>query len=208
MQTTARFGTAVMLAASAVAAQAGGLSVPSGEDLWPRLQARLGISAEEAISSADRYGLTAGNGSVRLQSATLLGDFYFERARSAAEPMGGFRATSGLLFGTQGLAAGGASAGPRLVGQSVTLGMQSLPASMTSSGSGTDLGSVLPYVGLGYSSLDPRGGWGFSADLGLMAQNPGSVRLGRAFGSTQGMEDTLRELRLAPVLQLGVNYAF
>jgi hypothetical protein len=208
MEIQIRFGAAVVLAASAAAAQAGGLSVPSGEDLWPRLQARLGVSTEEVVSATDRYGLTAGGGSVRLQSATLLGDFYFERARSPAEPLGGFRATSGLLFGSQGLAGGGTSAGPRAIGHSVMLGMQSLPASVASSGAGNDLGTVLPYFGLGYSSLDPRGGWGFSADLGLLAQNPGSVRLGRAFGSPQGMEDTLRELRLSPVLQLGVNYAF
>jgi hypothetical protein len=207
MNATVRLGAVLVLAASTAAAQAGGLVVPSGDELWPRLQARLGISAEAPAASADRYGLASASGASRLQGATLLGDFYFDRNAATSDILGGFRATSGLLFGTQGLIGGSAAAAPRLAGRSLSLGMHSLPSSASANGAG-DAGNALPYLGLGYSSLDARGGWGFSADLGLMAQNPGSVRLGRAFGSTQGMEDTLRELRLAPVLQLGVNYAF
>jgi hypothetical protein len=46
--------------------------------------------------------------------------------------------------------------------------------------------------------------WGVSADLGLMAASPRSaVRLGQ-----QGLDDTLRELRLAPMLQFGVSYTY
>jgi predicted membrane channel-forming protein YqfA (hemolysin III family) len=52
-----------------------------------------------------------------------------------------------------------------------------------------------------------RGGWGFSADLGVAAQNGGNQRLMRSLMS-QSLDDTLRELRFTPVLQLGVSYRF
>jgi hypothetical protein len=64
-----------------------------------------------------------------------------------------------------------------------------------------------PYLGVGYSGSSLRGGWGFSADLGLAAQNPGAIRLGRAF-SGQPLEDLVRDLQVTPVLQLGVSYQF
>jgi len=66
---------------------------------------------------------------------------------------------------------------------------------------------TLPYVGIGYSGSSLRGGWGFNADLGLAAQNSGQQRLARSITS-QSLDDTLRELRLTPVLQLGVSYRF
>ena len=63
------------------------------------------------------------------------------------------------------------------------------------------------YMGLGYSSLRTRGGWGFSADVGVMALSPSSVvKLGRS--GTQSLDDVLREMRLSPLLHLGVSYSF
>ena len=76
---------------------------------------------------------------------------------------------------------------------------------------GGDLGndSAVPYVGFGYSSTSLKGGWGFSADLGVMALNPGNaMRLGRAFGSVQSAEDLIRDLRLSPAVQVGASYSF
>jgi hypothetical protein len=74
----------------------------------------------------------------------------------------------------------------------------------------SDGGLTLPYVGLGYSNRWLAGptnsmtSWGFSADLGLMAASPRSaVRLGQ-----QALDDTVRDLHLAPLLQLGVSYSF
>jgi hypothetical protein len=65
----------------------------------------------------------------------------------------------------------------------------------------------VPYVGLGYSGLTGRGGWGFAADVGVMALHGDSVRFGRLSGA-QSLDDLLRDLRLTPVLQLGVSYSF
>lgn len=70
---------------------------------------------------------------------------------------------------------------------------------------------TVPYLGLGYTGLSLKGGWGLTADLGLVAEAPGNAgRVGRAlFGSSnQSWDAALRDMRFSPVLQLGVNYAF
>ena len=42
-----------------------------------------------------------------------------------------------------------------------------------------------------------------------MALNPGGVvRFGRNLGGGQTLEETLRDMRLSPMLQLGVSYSF
>ncbi|HSQ73230.1 MAG TPA: hypothetical protein VLM87_12490, partial [Rubrivivax sp.] len=68
---------------------------------------------------------------------------------------------------------------------------------------------ALPYIGLGYTSLSAREGWGLSADIGLGGQRPGErVRLGAGNPSAAQFENMLNDLRLAPIIQLGVSYAF
>jgi hypothetical protein len=53
-----------------------------------------------------------------------------------------------------------------------------------------------------------RGGWGFTADVGLAVDACGlRTRRDGALG-TQGLDDLLRELRLRPMLQVGASYAF
>lgn len=72
----------------------------------------------------------------------------------------------------------------------------------------------VPYVGVGYTSVgDLRGSWAsswrFSADLGVMALSPASAtRLNRVVGGQQTLDDALRDMRLAPLLQVGVSYTF
>ena len=69
--------------------------------------------------------------------------------------------------------------------------------------------ATLPYIGIGYSNLSPKSGWSFSADLGVVSQSPGNVvRFGRVFGGSQSLDDVFRDMRLAPVVQLGVSYSF
>ena len=66
-----------------------------------------------------------------------------------------------------------------------------------------------PYLGIGYTGLSSKGGWGFSADVGVVALSPRStVKLGRVLGGTQSLDDVLRDMRLSPLLQLGVSYSF
>lgn len=119
----------------------------------------------------------------------LLGDYYFASIQ-------GLRATGGWIGQTSpdgGLRLGSASGiGPR---------------------------RNTPYAGLGYSTgginANRWGGWGLSADIGVQAARGGVDPLtGRALdssgtgGAGGNVADLLRELRLTPVLQLGVSYAF
>lgn len=163
---------------------------------WPRWQARLSIHTD-ALSWRNDVGDGASAGP-RLRSLGVMGDYYFLSAPLGERSSGGFRATSGVLLGQASgawaLPAGGAAnVGRRHVGA---------PGSADATLDGT-----VPYAGVGYSALSLHGGWGFSADLGLMAVGS-RVRLGQAAGATQRLDEAVRDLRLMPVLQLGVSYSF
>lgn len=121
-------------------------------------------------------------------AAAVVGDYYFGLAQWVpVSPQGGLRATGGVV-----------QAPGRQAGALRTLSL------------GADGPESMPYLGLGYTRMATDRGWGFSADLGLVAHNPGqAVRLGRALlGQPQDLEDAVRGLRLAPMLQLGVRYSF
>jgi hypothetical protein len=115
----------------------------------------------------------------------MLGDYYFGQVRlGSGDVMAGFHATSGVLLGQRAAVLGA----PGAILNSVNETWQ-----------------AMPYVGIGWTSASARKGWGFSADLGLAARNSaGGLRV----GSTQSLDDLLRELRMTPMLQLGVSYAF
>jgi hypothetical protein len=120
----------------------------------------------------------------------LLGDYYFSA-------LGGLRATGGVL---------GQSAVGR---QPSRLSARANLGEMASHGrlwqNSSDAGTAT-YVGLGYSSTRAAAGWGLSADLGLLAlRESAGVRLGS--GDPAGA-DWPQELRLRPMLQLGVSYSF
>jgi hypothetical protein len=66
----------------------------------------------------------------------------------------------------------------------------------------------MPYVGMGYSAMWPRQGLGLSADLGLLAQRPGSAKIGRLLSGTDGIDEFARATQIAPVLQVQLSYAF
>jgi hypothetical protein len=70
---------------------------------------------------------------------------------------------------------------------------------------GTDVWSATPYLGIGFTGTSMRRGWGFSADLGVTARG---TTAGLRVGSGPTLDDLLRELRLTPLLHMGVSYAF
>jgi hypothetical protein len=176
---------------------------------WARFQSRIttapgapGWRAE--FAPAERSGLQVG-------SLGLLGDVYFGSAKSTrAASATGFRATSGVLIGARspwlGTSTTPASSGlfatdRRLFGPSASYVANPSDASVD--------GSTVPYIGIGYSNLSAKSGWSFSADLGVVSQSPGNVvRFGRVFGGSQSLDDVVRDMRLAPVIQLGVSYSF
>lgn len=113
-----------------------------------------------------------------LAPVSLLGDYYLDApGLQLPRALGGLRATGGLRTGAR----------------SLSLAMAGIDTTP----------DTLPYLGLGYSSTALKGGWGFTADIGLVAERPGRVLLGNG-----GVNNLLREMRLSPVVQLGVSYAF
>ncbi len=147
-----------------------------------------GLAHDGADGSArlqPRIGLGASSQNWSGQSGVVLGDYYFDRMRlGGANVSGGFRATSGVLLG-QRSAVLGAPTGSALQPY--------------------DVWSAMPYVGIGWSGVSLRKGWGVSADLGLALRGSnGGLRI----GSGPSLDDLLRELRLTPMLQIGVSYAF
>lgn len=179
--------TAWVLAASlatlsgTAALAADGLAPPGvGLQVWPQWQGRLTLNA---LSPDWR----------------LMGDYYF-LTKSLPGTTGGFRATSGLVYGARPTLWAGAPT----IASTRALGLDRQTVVLDGSEPAT-----LPYLGFGYTGLSVRGGWAFSADLGVMAYNPGpAVRFGRVFTGAQTFDELVRDLRIAPVLQLGVSYAF
>jgi hypothetical protein len=172
----------------------------------PRLQGRVRLGMGSAPLDLAAPGAT---GIARLSGASVLGDYYFSgRQLTRDGESSGFRATTGVFLGSRlGLWGG---QGPAMLASSlVSVERHSFSlASETSGGDGGD-NSAVPYVGLGYSGSSLKGGWGFSADLGLMALNPGNTqRLAHALGDMQSAEELVRDLRLSPVAQVGVSYSF
>ena len=170
-----------LAALSVPAVAADGLTLDR-EAIWPRWQARLSIT--DTPDPAAR------------QRAALLGDYDLGTfGLSLPFANGRFRATSGLLFDLRGRAAHGTP-------------WATTPAWPPLALAHTSLGSA-PYIGLGYSAWVPKTGLSFSADIGVSADYPGGTwRFGRALFGTQGFDATLRELRLQPRLQLGVQYRY
>jgi hypothetical protein len=186
------------LAAPAVSAQGQGLTFDEQARFGPRLQARVGINTSTALSDG-------GSASWQQQAGVLLGDYYFSRARlGQGQVSSGFRATSGVLLGQRSLALGT----PALSGtQTMALTQLRQPRSVLPGiESSSEPWAAVPYVGIGWSGVSVRGGWGVAADLGIAGRSSGSGGL-RVSGN-QSLDDLLRELRISPMVQLGVSYAF
>lgn len=186
---------ALLHLAAAAAHAADGLVVPAADELWPQWRARVAVQTTALSPLALANLLDGGTGARALQGASVLGDYVF-----ASPSFGNFRATGGLLFGS----AGGAPllsapAGPRL-GLSVQGGANTAP--------GQDNAGTLPYVGLGFSSAALLPSLSFTADIGWVAGQSSSLAGGGRpiFGNQSGAG--LRDLRVSPVVQLGLRYAF
>ena len=184
---------------------ANGLAVPEPEALWPQWQARIAVQTG-SLSPVTLAGRPVGaltapfhgsNSSRGLQGGAVFGDYYFARPS-----FGAFRASGGLLIGSQ----GGAPLLSTTAGTRVDLAVNGL--GLNSVSPGMDAPATVPYLGLGFTG----NGWrslAITADLGLVAERAaGAGGIGRAVFGNQGMDTALREMRLSPVLQLGVRYTF
>lgn len=188
---------APLLAVMPLAHAADGLVAPAAETLWPRWQARIAVQAA-SVSPLATTNLFDANAQRGVRGGALFGDYYF-----ATPSFGSFRASGGVVSGSlAGLPLASAGAGS-LLGLSVS--SSSLPLNSV----GADAVTALPYLGLGFSGAPWRNGLSISADIGLIAERPGSaLGVGRAVFGAQALDNAVRDLRLSPLLQLGVRYAF
>jgi hypothetical protein len=204
--------TAVIASASCcMSAFAGGegLTTDADNSPWARWQARLAVGALAPLSD----GALGGSARPNAQGGGLVGDYYFATGAAPKGASGGFRATSGVVVGPRPALWLAQPSGVAVTAAFATERRSfSSPVSLPVSAPGGEVVSdtaALPYLGVGYSGLSLRGGWTFSADLGLTARSlTPAVKLGRVVNGSQGLEDLLRELRLSPMVQLGVSYSF
>ncbi len=204
--------TTALAASISIACPAGqGLTAPQPDVWWPQWQARLSLQTAPLASAllytdgSTQAGLSPQRG---VRGGALLGDYYFARPL-----MGQLRASGGLMFGPLGGAPQGFASSPFSVPGSALptrLGLSLLgsatPASRWPASEGTE---TVPYVGLGYSGSWWGDSLSLTADLGMVSERPTAAgNVGRAVFGNQGMNQALRDLRLSPVLQLGMRYAF
>lgn len=191
-------GSVAMLAALlalAIPAQAQDGLRPDASLLAPHWQARFGVASPAMADPAAR---------LQGSSLHLLGDYYWQGFRPARFGLsGGFRATSGLLVGDRALSAMPTSALSRS-NTSPAAGVRALRLGEAE----REMALAVPYVGVGYSGVSLRGGWGFTADVGLAGTGGGLQMRRDAPAQSRGADDILRELRLTPILQIGASYAF
>ncbi|SEL69988.1 hypothetical protein SAMN05216359_11446 [Roseateles sp. YR242] len=195
LKSNAYSGTATASANASANTGYGGKAATASN--W-QARVQLNQSLDDANGSYD-----ARNGS-RILSANLLGDYYLTGSGLGQGTRGGLRATGGLLVGplslvqsSSGLALGrGSSLTPYL-----SVGQRSLSLLTAAE---REPNMSLSYLGLGYTSYSLRGGWGFSADLGLLANGAPGLRL----GNNAPLDDVSRDTRFKPVLQFGVSYSF
>ena len=187
---------ALMLGTAHAGQTGSGLVAPAADTLWPQWQARITVLS----ASTAPLGLNAAfdTGARGLQGGAILGDYVF-----ASPSFGSFRASGGLMSGhLGGLPMANTTAGPRL---GVSVQSSVVPAWAP----GSDAPAALPYLGLGFSGAPGGGGLALTADFGLVAERPAAAAgVGRAIFGTQGLDRSVRELRLSPVMQLGVRYTF
>lgn len=200
---------AAALVSPAWSAEGDGLTPNVDQLPWARLQGRVSVTSLATPSPLWRGSEIGRSGAgLTVQSASVFGDYYFSSSVWSALPAGGFRATSGLIVGPRSQAWPVSMAGGRGA-VSFSVDRRVFGSSSTSLASDGSNDTTTPYVGIGYTGLSARGDWSFSADMGMAAYGSGgAVKLGRSFGAGQNLDDAVREMRLTPVLQLGVSYSF
>ena len=184
---------------------ADGTGLAPNTEPWARWQGRLSFgTAAPAWRAGWADFNTAGRKPSRL---SLMGDYYLSAPLIAMGSAGGLRATSGVILGPRNQPWLGQAVG---AGSSFSLSSRFFgPTAMPYTTDPAGDTATLPYLGLGYTGLSARSGWSFSADLGLVAHSPGNAsRLGRALGGGQSLDEAVRDLRLAPLFQMGVSYSF
>lgn len=192
----ARHAAMLLLLPCAVWAQSPGLTLDDRTAFGPRLQTRVGLNT--SVSPTD-----GSSAAWQQQAGVILGDYYFSRARlGSGQVSSGFRATSGVLLGQRSLALGT----PAFAGTPGATWIRQPRLAMPGLEASAEPWAAVPYLGVGWSGMSARGGWGLSADLGIAGRSSGNG--GLRINGGQSLDDLLRELRITPMVQVGVSYAF
>jgi hypothetical protein len=178
----------------------GGLSLRPDSVPWTRFQGRLSFTTAPSAVPGD---MAAGPDAIALRGLSLMGDYYLTGSLLGQRQSGGLRATSALLIGPRGQTLGAGSLGFPNGGRGL-----SVERRLATPAAEADSSAALAYLGIGYTGLSPAGGWGFSADLGVALTQDQRVRFGGAYTGGPALDDAVRDLRLSPMLQLGVSYSF
>ncbi len=196
------FITSMLAALASHAAAAGpGIEAPMWQQIQPRIRLGMASTAPTPLSSPWAWAPAAAPAA---PSALVMGDYFLNLRRLGLGD--GFRASSGVLLRAPGVSLADLAVPTR--GKVGSLGLANASA-LNLLADGSDASATQPYLGLGYTGRAIDGRFSFSADFGLLAQNSGNViRLGRTLGGNRSLDDALRELRLTPLLQMGVRYSF
>jgi hypothetical protein len=196
-------GLLALLHAAGFAAADGGLKVAAAGGFWSDVQTKLRFSAAVVDTAPPLAGypmMVVAQEYVPL-GASLGGDYYFSKDLAAGRPPSGLRASGALLIRQPGVSLSDLAWQSRATTSLATPLRLPDPANQGL--------SAMPYLGIGYSDYSLKTGWGFWADIGLVVQSPGnSLGMSRVLSGSQSVDDLVRELRLSPMLQLGVNYSF
>ena len=189
-----------LLCTTGLAAADGGLKVERLGGYWSDTQTRLQVNAVVLDTPAPMSGWAA----TAPMALSVGSDYYFSKQLvDDLAPRSGFRASSALLIRQPGVSLSELTWSARSINRPAG-GLAWGPYDPAAQGL-----SAMPYLGLGYSEHSLKTGWGFWADIGLVVQSPGqALGVGRVLWGGQSAEELLRELRLSPMLQLGVNYSF
>lgn len=171
-----------LLSIGSAVAGGDGLVAPANALTSSRWQSRLEIDNPSSLLRGLTTHWSFGG---QASTARLLSDYALEPLRLGSQgQIGGIRLTSGLLLTVRN------------------------NLNLWGPATANDAAIAQPYAGIGYSGVGQRGDWGFNADLGLSAQNPGAaLQLGRMFNGAS-LGDTVHDLRLQPMIRLGMNYSF
>jgi hypothetical protein len=187
------------------ASDGNGLTLTADSLPSARWQGRTSFEVQTPLLQSDLSSVQSAG--LQVRSVSLMSDYFLTRSLIGAGTLGGLYTTGGLII----------SSATRSGGQALLGGQPGLLVRRTAGTGTAPLGSDLPadssvtvpYLGVGYAGLSTKGGWSFNADLGLVALAAGNVvKFGRVFSGSQGLNDLTREMRFAPVMQMGLSYSF
>lgn len=209
---------AAVLGTSTFAIAGDGLAAPAADAVWPQWQARITVRSPSSASLLHGPLLAGSRDSGVLASGSVLGDHYFGSQGLSSR----FRASGGLLLGLGGsggsdMRRGGLDKRSDAVSAMAIsfighASVQTGPASPAMPGLADRVSGdgfwVTPYLGLGYSGPIWHSSLSLSADLGVVAERVDDSRRNRGLLGSQSLDGAVRALRVSPVFQVGVRYAF